>query len=534
MGNKPSSGKEPSDPLSSKKEEMRQPSPPEKKPSYSRFGREKMEQKPPSESRFEMEGPNQLPLGPIEMTKRQFQKNVVPFSEEIGRGQFGKVSHFQLAFKEIDLNIDPKEKEKIIELTKTEIMTLRKIRDGMNSPEFIVQYFGFFRISDITLEKYVIVTEFIKGVNLEDYLRVLKSPVSGNPKYARGTPERFHYFVDFAYNMAVVLAELHANGIAHRDLHTRNIMISTKGNVVAEGRGDLYYHLDNSEKMKFMDLYKVEYYDPNEYNPSTKFTQFIKLLSKNELANNFKIIDFGLSCFADNCRPTTFYMQIGPPEMGFGKYDAKKLDVWMFAMLMQKIIHEDFGGYEGYSFNEKIRGAELKYAMYDTFLKNYTSVYSSSNPMQKLMTDILTQDVKIKDTERMSMNEVVERFEDEINPFFTEKESKEEEFRSDVTGPAERSILTSETPKYTPLKSTYSESTHSDYAPLDFLSELDQEGKKTKEKQTINGMFILRRNGKECLLNKERTHRICNHIFEIGSLSVSTSRCPKCIAKNLK
>lgn len=141
--------------------------------------------------------------------------------EQLGSGVFGKVYKAKrksdnkiIALKVIDI---PTSKPDLVEDTKEEIETLKKLADPECNPFVICYYDSYY---DSEKEQFLIEMELIEGTDMEKYVDNLWKNKSKEMVY--------YYILLIAKDLLQGLKYTHGKNIIHNDIKPENIMMDTK------------------------------------------------------------------------------------------------------------------------------------------------------------------------------------------------------------------------------------------------------------------------------------------------------------------
>jgi len=176
--------------------------------------------------------------------------NIIHF---IGKGAFGKtyygwnkINNMEVAIKFINIDFFKTRSKNAIPQLVSELKNLQQLSFRPNCSKFVVCYIEAFHFLVDQNDTLVLITEYINGQNLAEYISAQLSPI---------LPEKLY---EIYLEISKGLKYIHESGFAHRDIKPDNIMITVQGQL--------------------------------------------------------KFIDFGMSCFMDNCRNYAGSKYFNPPE----------------------------------------------------------------------------------------------------------------------------------------------------------------------------------------------------------------------------
>ncbi|RGB39530.1 kinase-like domain-containing protein [Rhizophagus diaphanus] len=171
--------------------------------------------------------------------------------EEIGSGSFGTV--YRAKWKNSHSYIALKSFFNLNNVTIKEIINELKLQREVDFHENIIRFFGVTtQNQDDNFKKYWLVMEYANNGTLHEYLKKHFDTLNWSDKFS------------LALQLAHAVLCLHDEGIVHRDLHSKNILVHQ--NIVKLADFGLSKRIDESYRTRSDLLGVVPYIDPKKFN----------------------------------------------------------------------------------------------------------------------------------------------------------------------------------------------------------------------------------------------------------------------------
>ncbi|EXX68524.1 uncharacterized protein OCT59_024228 [Rhizophagus irregularis] len=193
--------------------------------------------------------------------------------QHIGTGGFGKV--FRANWKNSEKQFALKSFFSLDKITVKEIVRELKIQREVDFHDNIIHCYGITKFESDNHNNYWLVMEYADGGSLRSYLKKNFNKLTWADKY------------NMAYQLSCAISCLHNEGIVHRDLHSRNILV--RNNVIKLADFGLSKRIGASSNFQSKLFEMVPYVDPKSFSRRRSNNQSIQMYSLNEKSDIYSL-----------------------------------------------------------------------------------------------------------------------------------------------------------------------------------------------------------------------------------------------------
>ncbi|GBC22434.2 kinase-like domain-containing protein [Rhizophagus irregularis DAOM 181602=DAOM 197198] len=160
-------------------------------------------------------------------------------------------------------------------ITVKEIVRELKIQREVDFHDNIIHCYGITKFESDNHNNYWLVMEYADGGSLRSYLKKNFNKLTWADKY------------NMAYQLSCAISCLHNEGIVHRDLHSRNILV--RNNVIKLADFGLSKRIGASSNFQSKLFEMVPYVDPKSFSRRRSNNQSIQMYSLNEKSDIYSL-----------------------------------------------------------------------------------------------------------------------------------------------------------------------------------------------------------------------------------------------------